>query len=634
MKIILLFLCLLINSYCIKVTFVPIKVNTSLPTTSSEDKYFDLMNRDYYSYSSNIFILFIDNGFGLDYDNIKYCLLNNDPKIYPYIIDSCSFKKITHSYSSYSSSGIKTYGYIIPTNSSYLFSIIYYNGRYSLGSLNVICHYHYYDYNHIVMTKISEKSGISLPTKTTGRKYFYLKNNYYYSNSNYIYICFEDNSFDLDYKDIKYCYTNSSLYFELDQKNAISSCSFNYLYCYFNNKLSSNITKYYYKIPNTNFHSYTIIYYDGKNDSGSLNLTSNFYDLSKDIKMTQVSINSNKSLPISSSYNKFFYLINSEYYSYSKDIYFRLEDKYFSLNYREIKYCESYTNPGSYSNSTNIDCYFSKISLYRTSQSLSGKTKYYYRISPRFNNTYSIVYYIGSIYSSGSLYVTSDNNNLFVEITLVRIDLNESLPTRTPKKNYFYITNSNYYSKSSYAYFYFEDYNFGLNFNNIKYCYTNTSPYYYPDDAINDCSLTNLSYYDYKYYSNYKRYDYKFSINSSYTYSIFYYQGNNSSGRLYVYFYYYYNRSTPHSSPTDNVTSSVDNSETISTIAIVAIGVGSIIILVIVIIILIHCCECRKKSTIDFILVTQTNNIDQEPFFYPSSSGIRAYVQIRFYLSF
>ena len=112
MKIILLFLCLLINSYCIKVTFVPIKVNTSLPTTSSEDKYFDLMNIDYYSYSSNIFILFIDNGFGLDYDNIKYCLLNNDPKIYPYIIDSCSFKKITHSYSSYSSSGIKTYGYI------------------------------------------------------------------------------------------------------------------------------------------------------------------------------------------------------------------------------------------------------------------------------------------------------------------------------------------------------------------------------------------------------------------------------------------------------------------------------------------------------------------------------------------
>ena len=180
------------------------------------------------------------------------------------------------------------------------------------------------------------------------------------------------------------------------------------------------------------------------------------------------------------------------------------------------------------------------------------------------------------------------------------------MPTSSPKKNYFYIINSDYYSYSNYVYFYLEDYNFGLNYNNIKYCYTNTNPYYYPDDAINHCSLTNLPYNDSKYYSNYKRYDYKFKINSSYTYSIVYYQGNYSSGSLYAYVYYY------------NRPSSVDNSKTMSTIAIVAIGVGSFIFLAIFIVILICCCKCPKKSKIEFIPVTQPNNIDPEPILYPS----------------
>ena len=606
MKTILFLLCLVIYSYCIKVTFVPIKVRTSLPMAISEDKYLYLKNKDYYLYSNNIFILFEDNDFGLDYDNIKYCLLDNDPKIYPYIIDSCSFRKMTIDYSSHSSFGIHTYGYIIPASSSNLFSIIYYNGKYSSGSLNVTCHYHYYHFNNIKMTKISEKSEISLPTTTDYRKYFYLTNNYYKETS-YIYICLEDNNFGLDYMDIKYCYTNTSLYNSLDIEDAICSCSFNYLY-YYGNKKSSNITKYYYKILNTNFHSYSIIYYVGKYSSGSLYVSINFYDLSRDIKITQVSINLNKSLPVSSSYNKFFYLTNNEYYSYSKDIFFCLEEKSFDLNYREIRYCETYTNPSSYPDRASIDCDIRKISFYRTSKRSFGSTKYYYRISSSNLNTYSIIYYDGIPYISGSLYVTSDYNDFFVEITKVNSLSHKSLPTSSPKKNYFYIINSDYYSYSNYVYFYLEDYNFGLNYNNIKYCYTNTNPYYYPDDAINHCSLTNLPYNDSKYYSNYKRYDYKFKINSSYTYSIVNYQGNYSSGSLYAYvYYYYYNRP-----------SSVDNSKTMSTIAIVAIGVGSFIFLAIFIVILICCCKCPKKSKIEFIPVTQPNNIDPEPILYPS----------------
>ena len=605
MKTILLFLSFVICSYCKMFTYIRRNLKKSLPTTISEEKYFYIMNSDYYSYSNNIYICFEDNGFVLDYENIKYRFDNNAPDFYPYIINSSSFITISTYYRTIGSSGPNEYCYTIPINNSYIFSIIYYNGRYSSGSLNVTTHYHFcnFDYNSILMKKISEKSGISLPTTIYYRKHFYVTNSYYLKTK-YIYICFEDNNFSLDYNDIKYCYTNTSLYWKLDIENAIMSCSFNYL-DYYSKKTFSNVTKYYYMIPNINSHSYTIIYYDGKNDSGSLKLTSNFYDLSKDIKMTQVTLNSKKSLPINYSYNKFFYFTNSEYNSPSKNIYFCLEDKSFALYSSQIQFGESYTNPSSYLDSVNIDFYDRKIRLYKISKSLSGSTKYYYRISPNFNNTYSIIYYDGH-YSSGNLYVTSDYNDLFVEITKVNIHSYKYLPTRTPKENYFYLTNSDYYSYSSYVYFYLEEHNFNLNNSNIKYCYTNIDPNYDPKDAINNCSFTSLSFYDSNYYSTCPKYYYKFPTNSYYNYSIIYYEGFSDKGYLYIYCDY-------------KSLTSVDNSGTISTVAIVAIAVGSFVFFVIFIIILICCCKCPKKSTIDFIPVTQPNNIDPEPILYPPS---------------
>ena len=42
--------------------------------------------------------------------------------------------------------------------------------------------------------------------------------------------------------------------------------------------------------------------------------------------MTQVNRNSKTSLPATNSENKYFYLTNSEYYSYSSNIYICLED--------------------------------------------------------------------------------------------------------------------------------------------------------------------------------------------------------------------------------------------------------------------------------------------------------------------
>ena len=128
------------------------------------------MNSDFYLYSNKIYICFEDNGFGLDYEKIKYCLENNYPNIYPYIINSCSFITISTYYRSSGSSGRNEYCFTIPNNNSYIFSIVYYNGRYSSGSLNVTTHYHFcnFDYNSILMEKISEKSRISFPKNVVG----------------------------------------------------------------------------------------------------------------------------------------------------------------------------------------------------------------------------------------------------------------------------------------------------------------------------------------------------------------------------------------------------------------------------------------------------------------------------------
>ena len=54
-------------------TQVSRNTRTPLSTTTSEDKYFYLTNRDYNQYSSSIYFCLEDKGFGLNYNNIKHC---------------------------------------------------------------------------------------------------------------------------------------------------------------------------------------------------------------------------------------------------------------------------------------------------------------------------------------------------------------------------------------------------------------------------------------------------------------------------------------------------------------------------------------------------------------------------------
>ena len=145
-----------------------------------------------------------------------------------------------------------------------------------------------------------------------------------------------------------------------------------------------------------------------------------------------------------------------------------------------------------------------------------------------------------------------------------------SLSTTSSEDKYFYLTNSNYYSYSNYIYICLEDNNFGLSYNNIKYCGTNTNP--------------NLS---------------------SYIYSIINYEGSYSSGNLYV--------------TSDYQIISNEDNEGISTGAIIGIVIGSIIFLITFIIIIYHCCPCCRKNKINFIPVTQPYYPDLNSFPYPSN---------------
>ena len=142
----------------------------------------------------------------------------------------------------------------------------------------------------------------------------------------------------------------------------------------------TRLKKYYYKISYSSSYSYTIISYSGSYYSGYLYVTSDDDDLYQTIKMTSVYIYSEKSLPTSTSENKYFYLINGEYSSYSGYIYILLEDNGFSLSYSNIKYCRTNTNPNSYPDSAVRGCSFSYVSYYK-SQTSSSTKKYYYKIS-------------------------------------------------------------------------------------------------------------------------------------------------------------------------------------------------------------------------------------------------------------
>ena len=452
----------------------------------------------------------------------------------------------------------------------------------------------------IKMTPVSRNSKTSLPTTTSENKYFYLTNSNYGSYS-YIYICLEDNNLGLSYDSIKYFGTNT--YPTSYTDSSINSISFSSI-SYYKRIYSSSTYKYYYEIPTT-YYSYTIVYYQGSSSSGNLFVTADNNNLAS-VKMTQVYRNYNISLPTTTSQDKYFYLTNSEYNSYSSYVYICLEDKSFSLSYNSIKYCRTDTYP--YNNPDNVvsTCSFITQS-YDSYKISSGGTKYYYKfyISSYY---YTIVYYEGS-YSSGSLYVKSDYKDLSQTIKMTQAYRRSkiSLPITSSIDKYFYVTNSDYYPYSNYLYIYLEDNSFGLSYNNIKYCRTNTNPYNYPDEAVKGCSFNSISYYDPVYLSSSKIYHYKIPTTSSYAYSIVYYDGDGSYsyGNLYVFCDY-------------ESTTSEDNLA-LSAGAIVGIAIGSISFLVICIIIMICCCPCCRRNKNNFIPVTQPNYFAPIYSAYPSN---------------
>ena len=600
MKSILLFLCFISCSYCLEMTLVSRNSRTSLPTTSSEDKYFYLKNSYYYSSSNYIYICLEDDNFGLNFNIIQYCRTTTDPSSYPYTaVSSCSFSTIYY-YNSQSSSSKTKYFYKIIKSSSYTYFIIKYSGKHYDGNLYVT-----YDYNddfvqNIKMTHVYRNSKTSLPTTSSVDKYFYLTNTDYYSYSKYIYICLEDNNFDLSIFKIQYCLTaNNPNTPDTVNKN----CYFMPIFSYRITQSSSTTYKYYFKMEITSsFYTYSIVKYEGKYSSGKLYVTSDYNDLVPTIKMTQISRNSRTSLPISSSNDKYFYLTNSDYYLYSTYIYLYLEDNNFGLSYNNIRYCRTNTNPSSNIDNVVYNCTFSTI-YYYSRRSSSIKTKYYYRIPINSYFTYSIVYYEGS-YSSGNLYVTTDYTDLVKNMKMTQVSRSSraSLPTTSSEDKYFYLTNRNYYSNSNYIYICLEDNNFGLSYNNIQYCLTNTNPNYNPDSALSNCSFSSIPYYNTKNSSGITKYYYRIpTTSSSYSYSIINYEGSYSSGNLYV------------TSDYENISS--DDSKGSSSGAIIGIIVGSIAVLVIMIIIIYRC--CCKKNKIDFIPVTQPYYPDPNSFQFP-----------------
>ena len=598
MKTILLFLYLISCSYCINMTQVTINTKTSLPTNTSEDKYFYLTNSNYYSYS-NIYICLEDNGYELRYYEIKICSTSTNPSSSPdSAVSGCTFTKISYYTFQISSSTNKFY-FKIPNNSSYSYSIFYYYGSYSSGNLYVTSNYK----DSAPTTKITSvplNNRTSLPTTTSEINFFYITNIKYSSRPEYIYFCLEDNNFGLSLNSIRYCSVDTDPSSSPDIP--FNGCYFSPL-SYYSIQISSSTTKYYYKIHPSVFDVYEIVYYDGRNSSGNLYVTSNYKNLAPINIMTQLSRNIRISLPTTSSYSKYFFLTNSNYYSYSSYIYIYLEDYDFFLIYDNIQYCQTDTDPISSTDKAVMRCRFTIISNY-SKQSGSNSTKYYYKIPITSSYNYSIVYYNGRG-KYGSIYVTSDYNDFRIKMTKAYRGTRISLPTTTLINKYFYITNSDYYSHSSYFYFYLEDNNFSLDYNNITYCVTNIDPHNNASDAVNNCSFISISYYDPKYLSDSTRYHYKFPINSSYTYSIVYYQGSNSSGSLYVY--------------GDYESTSNDDNSGLSIGIIIGIIAGSIVFLFICIIIIYYCCPCCRKNKNDSLSETEPNNVDPNSLNDPSN---------------
>ena len=203
-------------------------------------------------------------------------------------------------------------------------------------------------------------------------------------------------------------------------------------------------------------------------------------------------------------------------------------------------------------------------------------------------------FYEGS-YSSGSIYITSNSNDLSQIIKMTQVYRNSKtyLPRATSEKKYFYLTNSEYYSYSTYIYICLEDKDFGLRYYNIKYCHTNINPGSNPDITINGCLFRYLPYYSMKSSSGTYKYYYQISNISYYTYTIVYYEGDDSSGNPYV--------TSDYNSLLSEDNSDDNTKVLLSTGAIIGITIGSNIFIVIIIIIICYYCPCFKKTKTDFM---------------------------------
>ena len=96
--------------------------------------------------------------------------------------------------------------------------------------------------------------------------------------------------------------------------------------------------------------------------------------------MTQIPLNFRTSVPTTSLEDKYFYIINSDYKASPSYIYLSFEDTNFGLNYNNIQYCRTFTDPGSDPYGALSLCGFDQISHYRNISS-SDTNKYYYKIS-------------------------------------------------------------------------------------------------------------------------------------------------------------------------------------------------------------------------------------------------------------
>ena len=163
-----------------------------------------------------------------------------------------------------------------------------------------------------------------------------------------------------------------------------------------------------------------------------------------------------------------------------------------------------------------------------------------------------------------------------------------SLSTSTSDNTYFYMEKNRY---QSYIYFYLKDDDFGLDYGNVRCCYTNT----YPPSKIdfNKCEeIVTLTLYKTVTESDVCYYLYKFYSSSNYNYVVIYYSGRYSSGSLEVQASY------------SDINSILENiiGAALSVVAIVFIVIGSIIGLSIIITIIVCCCICtaccHKTTTV------------------------------------